>query len=71
MSGKPRSARLQEIPGMVPALVNLPKGCTFAPRCAYASDLCTAEYPPYEQKRPGHMAACWHSDKLKGGPSHA
>ena len=71
MSGKARTGRLQEIPGMVPALVNLPKGCTFAPRCAYASDLCRAEYPPYEQKRPGHMAACWHSDKLKGGATHA
>src|SRR5207248_2383464 len=25
--------RLKEIPGMVPALNNLPPGCTFAPRC--------------------------------------
>lgn len=71
MSGKSGRGRLQEIPGMVPALVNLPKGCTFAPRCAYATDICRAEYPPYEQKRPAHMAACWHSDKLKGGTSHA
>ena len=55
--------RLQEIPGMVPALSNLPPGCTFAPRCAYASDLCRREYPPYEEKRPGQWAACWHSDK--------
>ena len=31
-------ARLQEIPGMVPALSNLPQGCTFAPRCAFADD---------------------------------
>src|SRR5215470_16743078 len=28
--------RLQEIPGMVPALSNLPQACTFAPRCAFA-----------------------------------
>jgi len=62
--------RLREIPGIVPALVNLPKGCTFAPRCPFASDLCRSDYPPYETKRPGHMAACWHSDKVAGG-SHA
>lgn len=59
-----RVERLQEIPGMVPALSNLPAGCTFAPRCTYASDICRREYPAYEEKRPGHLAACWHSDRL-------
>jgi peptide/nickel transport system ATP-binding protein len=56
--------RLQEIPGMVPALSNLPAGCTFAPRCAFASDTCRREYPRYEEKQPGHWAACWHSDQV-------
>jgi peptide/nickel transport system ATP-binding protein len=59
--------RLKEIPGMVPALNNLPSGCTFAPRCAFADDQCRAEFPPYEQKRPGHWAACWHAERLYGG----
>jgi peptide/nickel transport system ATP-binding protein len=58
--------RLQEIPGMVPALSNLPPGCTFAPRCAFASGICRREYPRYEEKRIGHWAACWHSDRLGG-----
>ena len=58
--------RLTEIPGMVPALNELPVGCAFAPRCPYADDQCTAAYPPYEEKRSGHWAACWHSDKLNG-----
>ena len=58
--------RLQEIPGMVPALSNLPSGCVFAPRCRFADDKCRAEYPPFEQKNPGHWAACWHSDALYG-----
>ena len=62
----PAVERLQEIPGMVPALSNLPAGCTFAPRCAFADDTCRAQYPAYEQKRPEHWAACWHSDKLAG-----
>src|SRR5712672_685789 len=60
------NGRLQEIPGMVPALTNLPPGCSFAPRCPYADERCRSFYPPYEQKRPGHWAACWHSEKLYG-----
>ena len=58
--------RLQEIPGMVPALSNLPPGCVFAPRCAHAVDKCRAVYPDYEEKRPGHWAACWRSRELYG-----
>jgi peptide/nickel transport system ATP-binding protein len=58
--------RLQEIPGMVPALTNLPAGCVFAPRCAYAEDRCRREYPAYEEKRPRHWAACWRSAELFG-----
>jgi len=58
--------RLQEIPGTVPALSNLPSGCVFAPRCAHAEDRCRALYPAYEEKRPGHWAACWRSNELYG-----
>src|SRR5207247_295949 len=58
--------RLMEIPGMVPALTNLPAGCVFAPRCAFADDRCRKQYPPYEEKRPAHWAACWRSDALYG-----
>jgi peptide/nickel transport system ATP-binding protein len=64
--GVDRPERLNEIPGIVPALTNLPPGCTFAPRCRYADDKCTAAYPPYEEKRPNHWAACWHSERLFG-----
>jgi len=60
----PAKTRLQEIPGIVPPLHNLPPGCIFAPRCTYATDRCKQEYPPLEEKRPGHWAACWESDKL-------
>ena len=56
--------RLQEIPGTVPALSNLPSGCVFAPRCVHAQDRCRAQYPNFEQKRPGHWAACWRSREL-------
>ena len=63
--------RLQEITGIVPALTDLPQGCVFAPRCKFADDRCRAQYPPYEQKRPGHWAACWNSEALYGGARHA
>ena len=58
--------RLQEIPGTVPALTNLPPGCVFAPRCAHAEERCRERYPDYEEKRPGHWAACWRSRELFG-----
>ncbi|MBX9592467.1 MAG: ABC transporter ATP-binding protein [Hyphomonadaceae bacterium] len=61
------AARLREIPGMVPALSHLPAGCTFAPRCSFASDLCRREYPGYEEKQAGHWAACWHADQAARG----
>jgi peptide/nickel transport system ATP-binding protein len=62
--------RLLEIPGIVPALTNLPAGCAFAPRCPFAEDRCRREAPAYEEKQPGHWAACWRSDALYGA-AHA
>jgi len=57
-------ARLQEIPGMVPPLSDLPRGCAFAPRCTLADEACRSREVPFEEKRPAHWAACWHSDRL-------
>jgi oligopeptide/dipeptide ABC transporter ATP-binding protein len=59
--------RLNEIKGMVPSLVSLPQGCTFAPRCSHASAQCKTAFPPLEQRRPGHWVACWHADLLQHG----
>jgi peptide/nickel transport system ATP-binding protein len=59
---KRNDERLQEIPGIVPPLFALPAGCAFAPRCPKADDLCRRERPAYEEKRPAHWAACWHTD---------
>jgi peptide/nickel transport system ATP-binding protein len=62
-TGRPR---LAEIPGMVPSLIEEVAGCVFAPRCTYATERCRRDYPPLEQKAPGHWAACWESDRLHG-----
>lgn len=58
-NGDGLNERLTEIPGVVPALYDLPVGCAFADRCSFASDQCRAEKPTFEEKRPGHWAACW------------
>jgi len=65
-AGAARS-RLSEIKGMVPSLHNLPQGCSFAPRCAFATDQCRAAAPPLLDHRAGHLIACWHADKLLAG----
>jgi peptide/nickel transport system ATP-binding protein len=62
------NGRLREIPGIVPALNNLPPGCPFAPRCPRADERCRSERPAYEQKRPGHWAACWHPGDERVAP---
>jgi len=56
--------RLAEIPGLVPSLSRAPVGCTFAPRCPLATERCRRDYPPLEEKRPGHLAACWETDRI-------
>ena len=35
-----RGAPLSQIPGMAPSLLNLPKGCAFAPRCKWSNFSC-------------------------------
>ena len=59
-----RRARLNEIKGMVPSLANLPAGCTFAPRCGFATDHCRVAAPPLTPVRDFHVVACWHADRV-------
>jgi peptide/nickel transport system ATP-binding protein len=66
--GAKADARLVEIPGMVPSLTNLPKGCAFAPRCELAIARCREEYPPLEAQGEDHLAACWRATELVGSP---
>ena len=49
---------LRAIPGNVPSLRNLPPGCAFAPRCAWAEAACTAADPAIETVGPGHRTRC-------------
>jgi len=65
LAALPRSGRrsidepLQEIPGVVPSLAQLPDACAFAPRCPRADDECR-KVPRLEPVGPAHRAACFH-----------
>jgi len=64
LAGDGDRIRLQEIPGMVPSLIEEIPGCLFAPRCSYASDQCKAASPQLAEHRKQHYAACWESGKF-------
>src|SRR6056297_3450889 len=51
--------RLHPIPGMTPALLNLPAGCAFRPRCQSASDVCLRQ-PELLPHRSRQTARCHH-----------
>ncbi|WP_227270477.1 ABC transporter ATP-binding protein [Roseobacter weihaiensis] len=54
--------RLYAIQGQPPVLSVDRKGCSFAPRCPYAQDICTREVPQQEAGLSGaktHLASCW------------
>jgi oligopeptide/dipeptide ABC transporter ATP-binding protein len=57
---KPRTARLAQIAGQPPSLVDTPEGCAFRPRCPHAFDKCL-EMPPLEVRggEPDHADRCW------------
>ena len=55
-----RKERLEPIAGSPRDLRRLPPGCSFAPRCLYATDRSRAETPElHEIDSPDHLVACW------------
>jgi peptide/nickel transport system ATP-binding protein len=56
-----RTERLTPIPGTPPSLINVPSGCPFHPRCAYAAQTngrSQNEVPLLRAVGPGHEVAC-------------
>jgi len=53
-----RRKRLDQIPGMMPNLINMPEGCPFSPRCDFGNDSCGSRSKLIEIK-PGHFTTCW------------
>ncbi len=58
------SQDLISIPGSPPDLISPPPGCKFHPRCPFASARCKSEAPPLADFGAGHLAACWHTDRV-------
>lgn len=50
--------RFKTIPGIVPNMFDLPRGCRFSPRCERARDLCQTSVPELREIEPGHCVAC-------------
>jgi peptide/nickel transport system ATP-binding protein len=59
----PHGTRLKAISGQPPSLINLPKGCTFAPRCEFVNkvpnNLCNTREPDLELKKMDHLVRCY------------
>ncbi|ADV67685.1 ABC transporter ATP-binding protein [Deinococcus maricopensis] len=53
-----KKERLEAIPGNVPNPLNLPKGCSFEPRCKFAIAQCSEAVPPLEDTGGGHTSRC-------------
>jgi oligopeptide/dipeptide ABC transporter ATP-binding protein len=57
--------RLAVIPGQAVAAFEAPSGCSFAPRCRHARDICLAERPPLRPLDQGWVA-CHRAGELRG-----
>jgi peptide/nickel transport system ATP-binding protein len=52
-------SRLNQIPGMMPTLTDIPPGCAFHPRCAISDTVCRMEVPALISRRDrNRMTAC-------------
>ena len=71
--------RLQPITGTPIDLLNMPKGCPFAPRCDHAMKVCLTERATRMQVGEAHFSSCWMNVKdaadrgeitVEGGQDH-
>ena len=56
--------RLPEIRGVVPNLRDPIPGCSFAPRCPMAVDVCRERSPPITSVGEAHRASCWRAEEV-------
>jgi peptide/nickel transport system ATP-binding protein len=58
LGGSPGETRLATLPGALPPLNDLPRGCIFAPRCPLMLESCTMARPPLMEAGGGRLTAC-------------
>lgn len=56
---RPRQAKLDPVDGQPPDLARLDDGCSFRPRCRFATEQCAKSQPVLETVSDGHQAACF------------
>ena len=54
----------QTIAGQPPDLLQVDPGCSFAPRCGFATDQCLTDPPMLVPEVAAHRAACWNQAKV-------
>ncbi|MGC8847000.1 MAG: oligopeptide/dipeptide ABC transporter ATP-binding protein, partial [Candidatus Hydrogenedens sp.] len=54
------------VQGEPPSPINPPSGCSFHPRCPYATEQCKNEPPPLQNISETHRSACWVFAKKTG-----
>ena len=57
---------LETIPGVVPNLLHLPKGCSFSLRCGQCTERCENEAPELLETGTGHTVRCFLAGKEDG-----
>ena len=57
-------SRLDPIHGLPPDLIDLPPGCSFAPRCRFMIDKCLEETPDLLNVGDSHESRCWRAEDL-------
>jgi len=57
--------RLQAIEGTVPDVLKMPSGCSFHPRCKYATERCKKEAPPLFKQEDGREVRCFIYDEAE------
>jgi oligopeptide/dipeptide ABC transporter ATP-binding protein len=58
--------RLQEIPGIVPSLLEMPQGCRFHPRCPNTMNICCEKEPPVFRLARHRRVSCWLAKESAG-----
>lgn len=66
LDSKP-GGRLKVIQVLMPDPTDLPKGCSFSPRCPYAQNICYETACGFKEYEPGHFVDCYFPLGSNGG----
>jgi oligopeptide/dipeptide ABC transporter ATP-binding protein len=59
-----RGGRLHPVQGQPPDLTKLDGGCSFRPRCSFATTQCAGAKPDLVEVAPGHITACFERNRV-------